>query len=222
MKLLKAGIVCLLFWVQLVCAQSEEFVVSPVPPHDTLYQLERVAAVTEFSFAGFVKTNSGSIVATTVTLINKETAAEYSTTTTNSDNTFTITGIPQGNYILKGVPSSYPYLTTYFSSANSPINAYVFVIDGNIRNVQLYLLEQVVTRANDNNTNVSTDIFPNPFDQRLTINTITGKEIKIFNLNGKLLAAANTEGQTIDTSLWTSGLYLIQLENGTVLKFTKN
>ena len=63
-------------------------------------------------------------------------------------------------------------------------------------------------------------IFPNPSGRYLEVRSSTGGVFKILSLSGKPLLQGNTNTR-IDTSSLQSGLYLIQLPDGRLLKFVR-
>lgn len=219
MKLLENTILCMLFGLTALIAQNDEFVLSPVPPHDTLYKLERQSAI--LSFSGTVKTASGQFVPTTVTLINTQTAAEYSTKTTAQNNAFTISDVPSGNYILRGVPDYYSYLTTYFSDAERIEDAYVFDFIKSISEIKFFLLDKMITQLSNVQHTSSLSIYPNPFKDLLTINQASTSAVKIFDAYDHLVHKADDVQSTINTADWKPGIYFVRFEDGTVQKCIK-
>lgn len=221
MKLfIKTFILCSSFWFKLIFAQNGEFMLSPVPPHDTLYKLERVSA-NVYSFAGLVKTLNGTIVPTAVTLIEKDTYLEYSAVTTNVSNAFTITNIPEGKYILRGIPSYSNYTTTYFNNTEYPAEAYVFTINGNISGVQLFLKDATVTALSQDQHASLLSVYPNPFKDLLTINQASTSAVKIFDAYDHLVHKADDVQNSINTADWKPGIYFVRFEDGTVQKCIK-
>lgn len=219
MKLFKTGILCMLFVTAFLKAQNEEFVVSPVPPHDTLYKLEKQAA--ELSFSGTVRTVSGEYVPTTVTLINKQTEVEYSTKTTSENNTFTIPDVPSGSYILRGVPDYFYYRITYYSGKPSQEGAYVFNFSEGVSGVKFFLLDGSVTHVSDDEHGSSLSVYPNPFNDLLTIKQASIAAVKIFDAYDHLVHKVDEVQTAIDTSKWKSGVYFVKFEDGTVQKCIK-
>lgn len=219
MKSLKTRILGMLVITTMLIAQNEEFVLSPVPPHDTLYKLEKQAAT--LSFSGTVRTISGEFVPTTVTLINKQTAMEYSTKTTSQNNAFTISDVPSGSYILRGVPDYFHYKTTYYSSKPSPDGAYVFDFSDVISEVKFFLLDGMITRTSADKQDSNLGIYPNPFKDQLYLNHTLAGEVKIFDAYEHLVHRIDETQTNINTSTWLPGIYFVKFEDGTVQKCIK-
>lgn len=64
-------------------------------------------------------------------------------------------------------------------------------------------------------------VSPNPVSQTLTIENYSNKEVRVINLLGQLLLET-TIAETLDVSSLQQGVYLLQLENGQVIRFEKN
>ncbi|MDE0471130.1 MAG: T9SS type A sorting domain-containing protein, partial [Ekhidna sp.] len=63
-------------------------------------------------------------------------------------------------------------------------------------------------------------IFPNPSGRYLEVRSSIGGTFQILSLSGKLLLEGTTNTRTDITSL-RSGLYLVQLPDGRLLKFVR-
>lgn len=68
------------------------------------------------------------------------------------------------------------------------------------------------------NNNVSFTFFPNPANQKITINTsqtTVGTRIVIYDLQGRKIAKVKNvnNNSTIDVSSWSTGIYLIKMNN---------
>jgi hypothetical protein len=59
----------------------------------------------------------------------------------------------------------------------------------------------------------SDGIYPNPFNDYITINVVNPSYLRITDLNGQIIVEdQNIEGKkTINTSLWHSGVYIVNL-----------
>jgi hypothetical protein len=78
----------------------------------------------------------------------------------------------------------------------------------------------------DNNTSIT--FFPNPADDRLTVQTpgIGRKEISIYQMNGRVTTELSTtrESEEIDVRNYSAGIYLLLITNSdgaTVGRFLK-
>jgi hypothetical protein len=115
-------------------------------------------------------------------------------------------------YTLKSKNSfSYQFNIANKTLSNKPI--YFRVIQqGNNQIISNYITI-VVTEIEEELPNKTISIFPNPFDNNLTINNLLPNEIKIYSISGRLIKQLNqTEKKLLlDTSFWISGTYFIQI-----------
>ncbi|MFY7810329.1 MAG: T9SS type A sorting domain-containing protein, partial [Flavobacterium sp.] len=103
---------------------------------------------------------------------------------------------------------------------------YQFLITSNIGTVyvdNIYLHKNTLG-INEYSKN-SISIYPNPVQDKLTINTIeTLKNVSVYNINGQQMPVS-LNNNTIDVSSFSNGVYMlsIELENGSkeVMKFVK-
>jgi len=80
--------------------------------------------------------------------------------------------------------------------------------------------------SEDSENDVNTQIYPNPANDYITVETNLKSEIEIFNIQGKLIKSMNTNGDktNIDISDFSSGMYFVKLKsekNIEVKKFMK-
>ncbi|MEQ8472596.1 MAG: T9SS type A sorting domain-containing protein [Marinoscillum sp.] len=62
-------------------------------------------------------------------------------------------------------------------------------------------------------------IFPNPVGKKLTITNWSGHSYSVLSLSGRLITTGNKE--TINTSILNPGIYILQLSDGSIVKFVK-
>lgn len=66
---------------------------------------------------------------------------------------------------------------------------------------------------NDEFTQNEIQVFPNPFDDFITLNGIENASVEIFDgLGKKVFSSSNFGNQNINTSLFSSGLYFVRME----------
>lgn len=73
----------------------------------------------------------------------------------------------------------------------------------------------IITEIEGDLPNKTISIFPNPFDNYLKINVLSPNEVKIYDGLGRLVKQFNENEKQffIDTSLWKTGVYFIQIGN---------
>ncbi|HAZ04206.1 MAG: hypothetical protein A2W95_06255 [Bacteroidetes bacterium GWA2_40_14] len=76
--------------------------------------------------------------------------------------------------------------------------------------------EEITVSVNDNLNNLFTDVYPNPFNERLHIKTsLNGSQnFQIMGMDGRLLIKETSDESFVNTSIWKEGIYLIQWLNG--------
>ena len=83
-------------------------------------------------------------------------------------------------------------------------------------------LPVVCSLNTENFTTEKTAIYPNPFRENLTIKTSEKINITIYDFQGREITKFSTENEfSIDTSNWSSGMYIVKLENNSKNTFQK-
>lgn len=67
----------------------------------------------------------------------------------------------------------------------------------------------------------SISVYPNPFADKLFITTDKEQSVIITDVTGKCVFSGTVNNTALNTSLWTSGLYIIRSTDGRVQKFLK-
>lgn len=88
------------------------------------------------------------------------------------------------------------------------------IMTNNLNNSQLSASEEVLNSPKVSKRESKQIITPNPFNNYLELNT-TIKQIRIIDLNGKLILQRNNNESKINTSNLESGIYIIQVFDGT-------
>jgi hypothetical protein len=87
-----------------------------------------------------------------------------------------------------------------------------------------FMISETVTAVENAEENIL-DMFPNPASSRVTLRSLKlNTTINIFDGMGKLVHSTNFDNeneQTVDTSKWTRGVYVIVIEDGSNVSTTR-
>jgi hypothetical protein len=120
----------------------------------------------------------------------------------------------------------------YFTSADVKLNWTLgemvteTFISGNILTQGFQQSDYLIVSIAETEENKQISVYPNPFSDRITINTgdFTGLKLQVFDLQGKILIEKTIEksNKQIDFSAFGQGFYLIKVsDKSTLLKTFK-
>jgi hypothetical protein len=84
---------------------------------------------------------------------------------------------------------------------------------GRYLNESLGIKAGAVSVAGLENVSTTSSVFPNPFDEKLTLSIFNGDTFQITNSLGQTILDGKSEHITINTSNWDAGLYLLRTGN---------
>lgn len=122
-----------------------------------------------------------------------------------------------------GVGGSSTATDNYYARSST---AQITVIDCKQSNAVNYLTGftfQAINIDNNQNNEIIVKIFPNPSIEYVNLEgNIEGCTIKILDLSGKEIQVIQGESKNfISTSLWTSGIYFLQIQDNNRIKTFK-
>ncbi len=112
--------------------------------------------------------------------------------------------------------NTYDKIVLFFDIDSTHVNPYYF---DDIELIANTLQDNVKNIIKDN----SVTVYPNPFNNNITINTIDAQSINIYNSIGKLVFSSkiNSRNQEIDLSELNNGLYILRVYSKSGIKQTK-
>ena len=138
------------------------------------------------------------------------------------------------NYtIIRGAPTNFlevlvdtaaPEIFTFPNVGATHIRMQVFSVHGspvNLGFAEIAFSASQLVGLNENDAALDLKIFPNPAQDYIKLEGLKQKsEYVIYDIKGQLMLRGNTsEGDVLDVSALTSGMYFVQIEEGRLFKF---